>query len=148
MIASITPTQGAICPGQQVLMDRDTEHHNHTQYLRAVFTVYWMDACPSTEIFYRAGYPLRLHPQGIAELENEVLTTLQEWDETTRAQTAIFITYIGVMMSEQDVEDAGWRMIGPPDGVIGDPVPSPTVPTSTVPTVPTTTIPTPTMAPM
>jgi hypothetical protein len=147
MIASTTPSQGAICPGQQALMDRDEEHHrNHTQYLRAVFTVYWTDACPSTEIFYLAGYPLRLHPQGIADLEQEVLTTIQEWDETMRAQTAIFITYIGVMMSEQDVQDADWRMIGPPNGVSGDPapLPTPTVPTS----VPTPTIPTPTMPPM
>ena len=78
-------------------------------YYRTVFTVYWEDASPSTELFYLIG-PVQFSPVSIRTMEQFILTQMQDW-YSPRALTVIYVTHGAVEMSAADIAAAGWRVI-------------------------------------
>ncbi len=77
--------------------------------LRVVFTAYWQDASPSSEVFFlqnRSHVDLKC----IAMLEQIVTTLLSTWSTTA----LVGVVYIGqneIELSEDDINQIGWRMI-------------------------------------
>lgn len=99
-----------ICPGQRALFSNDGSSH----YLRAVFTVYWQNAMPSTEVFYLHEHPFRLSITGITALQDEILAAIKvHATEMTAPIRAIYLGYEGIEMTPKDVADAGWRVLTP-----------------------------------
>jgi hypothetical protein len=79
--------------------------------LRAVFTVYWMNDYPSTEIFYM---PLGSYEPGVIatnRLEEKIVVLLQTNYPETQPMRAIFVTQSPFEVTELEVADFGWRMI-------------------------------------
>jgi hypothetical protein len=73
--------------------------------LRVVFTVYWMNDYPSTEIFYMPGVI------ATNSLEEKIVDLLQTNYPETQPMRAIFVTQSPFEVTELEVTDFGWRMI-------------------------------------
>ncbi len=100
-------TTNVICPGQAAMFEDDAAE----AYLRMVFTVYWQDACPSTEIFYLK-HGFRLNPTSIGQLEAYIIDFLKKEGVTNTPLATVYICYSGVELTDQDVSDLGSRIIG------------------------------------
>lgn len=107
--------QSAICPGNQQLFEGNGDH-----YLRCVFTVYWSDSPPSTEIFYLTNHPLRLSVTGVSALEDDVMGLLRLYYGYTRVLRVIFLNYSGVEMTPEQAQEQGWYVINGPCGLDTD----------------------------
>lgn len=95
----------AICPGQKELLPGDSPF-----YLRAIFTVYWQDAMPSTEPLYLHNRPPVLTLAGISALQDDIVRLLADNVGGT-PQRAIYLGYSGIEMTDQEVADAAWRVL-------------------------------------
>jgi hypothetical protein len=94
-----------ICPGQKELMPGDSPF-----YLRATFMVYWDNAMPSLEPVYLHNRPPVLTHSGITELQDEIVKLLAS-NVGGNPERAIYAGYSGIEMTDQEVKDAGWRVI-------------------------------------
>jgi hypothetical protein len=94
-----------ICPGQKELMPGDSPF-----YLRATFTVYWDNAMPSMEAVYLHNRPPVLTMSGISSLQDEVVKLLAA-NVGGNPERAIYVGYSGIEMTDQEVKDAGWRVL-------------------------------------
>jgi hypothetical protein len=88
------------------------------RFIRAVFTVYWVDVPPSTEIFY---IPMSYNPDkpavyiesstSIAAIEAKVLALINTTKMTTRAYQVIFVSDRPIRLSANEIASAGWAVI-------------------------------------
>jgi hypothetical protein len=81
-----------------------------TLHQRVVFTAYWTDASPSTEVFYFHNQALQLSVSTVSELQSELLTLMQTW-HGSRIHSLVFITFTSIVMTADDVMEAGWHVI-------------------------------------
>jgi hypothetical protein len=102
----VSSASSAICPGSKNLFEGMGKH-----YLRVVFTVYWMDAMPSTEVFYFTQHPIRLNPHGIQTLQQTILDLLKSHNKAATPMNAVYVCYSGVELDDADITSAGWHIV-------------------------------------
>jgi len=82
------------------------------KYLRLAFMVYWMDACPSGEIFYILQNDAQdFSVTTIGFLEQSVVLLIQAADTTKRTIQAVFLGSRPITMSSTDLTQADWHVL-------------------------------------
>lgn len=81
-----------------------------TAYLRVVFTAYWTDSMPSTELFFLNVPPMPVGLSGIANLERTILMILKAHNHS-RAQQVIYVGFSVVELTESEINALTWRIV-------------------------------------
>jgi hypothetical protein len=94
------------------ILGKDQDPNELVPYvLRAVFTIYWMNDYPSTEVFYlpRGSY----NPGVVATnmLEQHIIELLQANYPATQPLRAVFVTQAPFEVTATEVSELAWRVI-------------------------------------
>jgi hypothetical protein len=79
-------------------------------YLRVMFTAYWDDESPSTELFYLVVPPTSVNLAGIAKLEAAILSVLKAHTQS-RAQRLIYLGNTQIDVTEAEINALTWRIV-------------------------------------
>lgn len=80
-------------------------------YFRLVFTAYWTDTSPSTEVFYARRHGIFFTYKGISALEDYAFQLLQAHATDSELDGVIYTGGVPIELDPDDVTAIGWRLV-------------------------------------